>query len=180
MTQGDGYGNLDELAIFQALADHDVEYVLVGGSAARLWGATRPTRDVDCVADMTTANHERLCDALRAMGRPRLRIEGVDDDGAIQLSQSLLHPDFFARTANSTWRTDSGSIDILSAIPDDDGSDVAYEELRSRAVATPTGRLTIQVAALDDIITSKQHANRRKDREALPELIALRDRIRDA
>ena len=32
------------------------------------------------------------------------------------------------------------------------------------------------VAALDDIIASKEHADREKDREALPELYALRDR----
>jgi hypothetical protein len=34
----------------------------------------------------------------------------------------------------------------------------------------------VLVAALDDIIASKEHANREKDRQALPELHALRDR----
>ncbi len=173
----DEYGELDETRIFQALDDHSVEYVVVGGSAAILWGAERATRDVDCVAHQTVENHLRLCDALRQMGNPRLRIEGVDDATAIELSQQLLHPDFFARTAASTWRTDSGSVDFLSGIPDAAGESVSYDTLRARATFAPTGELRISVASLDDIIESKTSANRAKDREALPELNELRRRL---
>ena len=164
------YGDLDETKIFQALHEHAVEYVVVGGSAAILWGAERATRDVDCVARPTVENHRRLCAALVQMGNPRLRIEGVDDEAATKLSRQLLHPDFFARTSVSTWRTDSGSIDILSDIPDVEGRPVPYDQLRARAVFAPTGELRIPVASLDDIIESKTHANRAKDHEALPEL----------
>ncbi len=175
----DGYGELDEAGIFKILNDHDVQFVIVGGAAAILWGAERATRDVDCVAEQSADNHRRLCDALRAMGTPRLRIEGVDDETAGQLSQQLLHPDFFARTAASTWRTDLGSIDVLSGIPDLNGSTVDYDDLRRRATFIPTNELRIPVASLDDVIDSKTHANRAKDREALPELEELRRRIRD-
>lgn len=46
-----------------------------------------------------------------------------------------------------------------------------------RAFAARGGaEATVLVAALDDIIASKEHADREKDREALPELYALRDR----
>jgi hypothetical protein len=175
----DEYGELDETRIFQALDDNHVEYVLVGGSAAILWGATRATRDVDCVAEQTAENHRHLCVALKQMGNPRLRIEGVDDDEAAELSRQLLHPDFFARTAASTWRTDSGSVDILAGIPGLDGRAVSYDDLRTRVTFAPTGELRIPVASLDDIIDSKTNANRAKDREALPELHELR-RQRDS
>lgn len=179
MTEAtDAYGELDETEIFRALDDSDVEYIVVGGSAAILWGAERATRDVDCVARQTAENHRRLCAALKLMGNPRLRIEGVDDADAAELSKQLLHPDFFARTAASTWRTNSGSVDILSGIPDATGAQVAYDELRERATFAPTGELRIPVASLDDIIDSKISANRAKDREALPELHELRRRIR--
>ena len=173
----DEYGDLDEARIFRALDDHDVAFVVVGGSAAILWGAQRATRDVDCVAESTSENHQRLCDALRQMGNPRLRIEGVDDEAATEMSKQLLHPDFFARTASSTWRTGCGSIDILSDIPAADGRPVSYVELRARATFAPTSELRIPVASLDDIIDSKTHANRAKDREALPELFELRQRL---
>lgn len=173
----DEYGELDEGSIFQALADHDVEFVVVGGGAALLWGAERATRDIDCVAQQTTENHRRLIDALVQMGRPRLRIEGVDDETAAELSKELLHPDFFARTAASTWRTDSGSIDLLAGIPDLNGVDVGYADLRDRSTDVAAGDIRVPVASLDDIINSKQHADRAKDREALPELLELRRRL---
>lgn len=172
----DGYGELDEARIFRALDDHGVEFVLVGGSAAILWGAVRATRDVDCVAEQSVDNRRRLCAALEQMGNPRLRIEGVDDITAVELSRQLLHPDFFARTAASTWRTDAGSIDILSGIPGVDGKTVTYVDLCARATFAPTGELRVPVASLDDIIDSKTSADRVKDREALPELHELRRR----
>ena len=173
----DDYGELEETRIFQALDDHHVEYVIVGGSAAILWGAERATRDVDCVARQTADNHRRLCDALTQMGNPRLRIEGVEDAEAAELSTQLLHPDFFSRTEASTWRTDSGSIDILSGIPGIDGRPVPYDDLRDRATFVPTDELRVPVASLDDIIASKTSADRVKDREALPELREMRRRL---
>jgi hypothetical protein len=176
VSEVDEYGELDETQIFHALDDHEVEYVVVGGSAAILWGAQRATRDVDCVAEQSVENHRRLCEALKQMGKPRLRIEGVEDEAAAELSKQLLHPDFFARTSASTWRTDSGSIDILSDIPGVDGQPVPYVDLRARATFAPTSELRIPVASLDDIIESKTHADRAKDREALPELRNLRRR----
>ncbi|MDE0699866.1 MAG: hypothetical protein OXH61_03965 [Acidimicrobiaceae bacterium] len=171
------YGDLDETRIFLAPEDHQVEYVLVGGSAAILWGAERATRDVDCVARQTTENYRRLCGALKQMGNPRLRIQGVDDELAAELSSELLHEDFFARTEASTWRTDSGSIDVLSEIPGVDGRPVHYQDLRVRATLAPITELRIPVASLDDIIASKKSSNRPKDREALPELDRLRQRL---
>jgi hypothetical protein len=175
----DGYGELDEVKIFGALDDHDVAFVVVGGSAAILWGAERATREVDCVAESSAENFRRLCAALKQMGSPRLRIEGVDDGAAAELSKQLLHPDFFARTAASTWRTDCGSIDVMSAIPGADGGSVTYVELRARATFAPMSDLRIPVASLDDIIESKSQANTAKDRDALPELRELRRRLKD-
>lgn len=176
----DEYGDLVEANIFQALTDHGVQFVLVGGSAAILWGAKRGTRDVDCVTAQTEENFVRLCAALKQMGRPRLRIEGVDDESAVELSMALLHPDFFTRTAASTWRTDSGSIDVLSDIPSVDGKPLPYDDLKARATFAPTNELRIPVASLDDIIDSKKHADRVKDREALPELLELRRAFQEA
>lgn len=129
------------------------------------------------MAAQSVENFERLCRALKQVGNPRLRIECVDDETAAELSKQLLHPDFFARTATSTWRTDSGSIDILSDIPGIDGEPVPYLELRARATFAPTSELRIPVASLDDIIDSKTHADRAKDLEALPELRELRRRL---
>ena len=68
----DEYGELDVTRIFQALDEHDVRYVVVGGSAAILSGAEWATRDIDCVALETRDNFTRLCAALSSLGHPRL------------------------------------------------------------------------------------------------------------
>jgi len=48
-----------------ALARHDVEYILVGGIASRAHGAQRPTYDVDCLPAPSRQNLERLAAAMR-------------------------------------------------------------------------------------------------------------------
>jgi hypothetical protein len=70
--------------------------------------------------------------------------------------------------------TDAGPLDILHDIPDREGARLGYDELNNRATThTYVGGVTVRVAALDDIVASKQWANRLKDHKALPELEAL-------
>jgi hypothetical protein len=56
-----------------------------------------------------------------------------------------------------------------------DGRLVPYEELVVRATLLYGNGFTIRAAAPEDIIRAKERADRAKDREALPELRALRD-----
>lgn len=167
--------DLDQL--LSTLDRHGVEYLLVGGVAAQRYGATRPTKDIDCVVRQNLATVERAAAALRDLGAfPR--VGGIGDDEARRLPVQIDGPTLLQRT--STWRTDAGDIDVMVEIPGSDGNRVGYDELvRSALVIDVSGR-RVQVAALDDIIASKEWANRPKDREALPELYAVRDRQRGA
>ena len=74
----------------------------------------------------------------------------------------------------STWRTDAGDLDVLTSIPTRDGGRAHYEELATRAERVEIGGVVVMVAGLDDIISSKEWANRPKDHEALVELRDLR------
>ena len=75
----------------------------------------------------------------------------------------------------ATWRTKSGYVDVLLGIPRDARWElVRYEELRERGAVIAIGELEIPIAALEDIIRSKEIADRPADREALPELRRLR------
>jgi hypothetical protein len=70
--------------------------------------------------------------------------------------------------------TDAGPIDILHDIPDREGARLGYDELNNRATThIYAGGVALRVAALDDIVASKQWADRPKDRQALPELEGL-------
>ena len=77
-----------------ALQRHNVEYLVVGGVAAQAYGATRPTKDLDCVVRHQRENLDRLGGALRELGA-RLRVGRLSDDEArllpFQLDLSLIH-----------------------------------------------------------------------------------------
>ena len=54
-----------------------------------------------------------------------------------------------------------------------------YDELLRNAVEVPVAGTVATVASLDDVIRSKEIANRDKDRATLPVLYALQDEIAD-
>ena len=159
--------------ITDALGRHEVEYLLVGGRAARAYGAQRPTFDVDCVPEPSRENLDRLAAAMREL-HARLRVEGLTDEEAallpVQVTGSTL-----VRMELSTWRTDGGDLDVLADIPDRHGRHLSYPELVGRASELNLDGIVVRVAALDDVIASKEWADRPKDRDALPELRALID-----
>jgi hypothetical protein len=158
---------LDLRTIIDALDRHDVEYLLVGGIASRAHGAQRPTYDVDCVPEPSWENLDRLAAAMRDL-HAHLRVEGLTDEEAallpVQLTGSTL-----VRMEIST-----GDLDILTAIPDRDGRHMPFAELVDRASELRLDGIAVRVAALEDVIASKEWSNRPKDRDALPELRSLR------
>ncbi|HSH62186.1 MAG TPA: hypothetical protein VK988_21565 [Acidimicrobiales bacterium] len=62
----------------------------------------------------------------------------------------------------------------MTDVPDRDGRHMRYAELIGRASELHLDGIVVRVAALDDVIASKEWANRPKDRDALPELRSLR------
>ena len=167
---------LDLRRIIQTLDRHDVEYVIVGGAAALGFGASRVTADADCVARRSTANLGRLADAMRALNA-RLDVEGMTDEEAKQLPVQF-DAKMLAGSQISTWMTDAGGLDVLADIPDRGGQRLGYDQLAERAqLVTTTDGIALRVAALEDIIASKEWADRPKDHEALGELYQLRDAV---
>lgn len=163
----------DLVRLLATLDRHGVEYLLVGGAAARAYGAKRLTEDADCVVDRDKANLERLAVALRDLNA-RLRVGGMSDEEA-RLLPVVIDRATLETAGMSTWMTDAGGLDVLAGLRGADGSLVPYEELAKRATLLQGEGFVVRAAALDDIITAKERADRAKDREALPELRALRD-----
>lgn len=150
-----------------------MEYVLVGGIAGRAYGAVRPTHDVDCLAHRSIDNLGRLASAMRELNA-RLRVEGLTDEESAALP-GFIEGARLARMEISTWRTDAGDFDVLADMPDRAGRHLRYEELAPRANILRYGAIDVRVASLDDVIASKEWADRPKDHDALPELRRLRD-----
>jgi hypothetical protein len=161
----------DLVRIVEVLDRHGVEYLIVGGIAARAYGAARETQDLDCVIRRSRANLAHLADALVEL-HAYLRVGGMSDDEMRALPVRV-DSETLARSEMSTWRTDAGDIDLLADIPTGHGTRRTYDELLAGSARLDTGGIEVLVASLDDVVKSKEWANREKDRAALPELRQL-------
>lgn len=153
----------DPLALLTALSDAGVEFVLIGGVAARLHGSPSLTRDVDICHRRSKENLERLAAVLRDL---RARLRGVDDDVPFLLDARTL-----AAGGNFTFTTSAGDLDLLAMPAGVDG----YEELIVHADVVHLDDLAVSVAALDDLIRMKVAAGRPKDRIEVEILSAIKD-----
>jgi len=153
--------------LFDVLARHRVDYVLIGGLAATLHGSSALTNDADICPDPSPENLERLAAALRDM-KARVRNEAEPDGVTFSAD-----PDFLRRMQLVNLTTRFGDFDIAFQPAGDQG----YANLVRRAVEMEIDGTVVRVASLADIIRSKEAANRPKDRATLPILYALEDEI---
>lgn len=160
--------------ILAAFNTRQVEFLLVGGVAAQIWGAQRPTYDLDLCVHWTPQNLDRVGAALTDLDAG-MRIEGLDE------SFPVPHRDgrFLSTLELSTWRTPAGDVDILRNLPAPDTYAV-YADLLARSSIVEIDGHRVAVASLADIIVSKETIDRPPDRAALPELRELHARTHPA
>ncbi len=151
------------VAICGVLIDHGVEFVIIGGIAARLHGTGHATVDVDICPATGDENLSNLATALRKLGA-RLRIEG--DPSGVPFDP---HPDALRQIEVMTLITEHGPLDLCVA---PSGFPEGYSTLREHASTIRLGALDLPVASLEDVVSSKQVAGRPKDVVALPPLEA--------
>ncbi|MEP6693896.1 MAG: hypothetical protein ABJB39_04575, partial [Chloroflexota bacterium] len=153
----------DPVAALQILVAHDVDFVVIGGIAGRLWGSPTVTRDLDICYGRTPANLERLAAALKKM---RVKLRGVSDDVPFLLDARTL-----AAGDSFTFKSDVGDVDCLGT-PTGTGG---YNDLRASAERMDVDGLKVWVTSLADLIEMKRAAGRPKDRVELEILGAVRD-----
>lgn len=153
--------------IYEALDRHGVAYVLIGGLAAILHGAPTITNDADICPRRDRENLERLAAVLREL---HARIRTASDPDGLPFAYDAA---FLERMAMVNMVTNAGQFDISFVPAGTDG----YDDLASRAVVFDIEGIRVPVASLDDVIRSKETANRAKDHAALPVLYALQDEI---
>lgn len=151
--------------VLAALERHGVRYVLIGGLAAALYGSDLVTADVDITPAVGAENLAALSAALRDL-EAQVRIDGepvglpFDHDG-----ESLLR----GMVWNLTTR--AGDLDVTFVPAGTSG----YDDLRRDAIEIEVLGVRTTIAALADVIRSKEAAGRPKDRLALPVLRRLLD-----
>ena len=157
----------DPLGGLERLLDHEVDFVVIGGLAARLHGSPTVTDDLDICHSKERTNLEKLASALASMNA-YLRLPDPDERVDAVLDWRLLHA-----TDNLTLATDFGSLDCLAR----PAGITSFDEMKARATIVDLESIQIRVASLDDLIAMKQAAGRRKDLIELEVLAALKDEI---
>jgi hypothetical protein len=147
--------------IMQVLSKHGVECIFIGGMAAYLQGSPIPTDDVDIVPEAKADNLARLSKALKALNA---KVRGEDEAFPIDHDADSL-------AAGKIWNltTKYGDLDITFTPSGTQG----YDDLKREAIEVTIRGTTVKLAALVDIVRSKEAAGRDKDRRALPILREL-------
>ncbi len=152
-------------AALEALVEHRVRFVLIGGLAARLHGSPSITRDIDICYARDGSNLERLTAALVEL---HARLRGAPVDVSFLLDARTLEiGDAF------TFDTDAGRLDILGTPSGTTG----FDELNANAVEMRLDLMAIRVSAIDDLIRMKRAAGRPQDLKEVEILGALRDEL---
>lgn len=144
--------------IAKLLTTHRLDAVLIGNAAAALQGSPVTTQDIDFMFRPTPTNLRKL----RRLAR--------------DLDATVMRPFYPASQLYRIMRDSDGlQVDFMGRM---DGVR-SFEGLRSRASQTVVGGYNLRVAALADVIKSKQAANRPQDRAVLPVLRrTLRETLR--
>jgi hypothetical protein len=156
---------LDPERIISVLAKHGVRYVLIGALAARLQGFPRVTADADITPASDRENLERLATALRELDG-RVYTESVPEGLLFDCSAVTL-----ARAEAWNLVTSAGRLDLAFRPAGTEG----YEDLARSAVHFQVFGADVQAARLEDILRSKQAADRPQDRQ---DVVVLREMIR--
>ena len=93
---------LDVARILDTLSRHDVEYLVLGGTAANAYGAERITMEFDCLPERSPDDLARLATAMRELNA-RLRVAGLSDAES-QLLPTLVDSATLKHMELSTWR----------------------------------------------------------------------------
>ncbi len=154
-----------------------MDFVLVGGLAALLRGASRPTADADLVIDMSDENLDRFLGVCRDLRfRNRTNNEALDEQLAERSTQrTWLRSD--VQDIFWTAQSDAGPVDLLPTMIVTRSHRADYDEVARRStnmeIPADDGALILKVATLNLLIESKTAADRPRDREALGELHLL-------
>lgn len=133
---------LDAERILHVLAEHGVDYVLIGGLAVQTHGHVRTTNDADLIPAPDPANLERLAAALRSLGA-RVLNRGEENT---EVTGKML-----PRATIWQFVTRDGGIDVMHEVP----GGHPFSELSERALRVRLGDVEVPVVGLDDLIQMK-------------------------
>jgi hypothetical protein len=133
---------LDAERILRALAEHEVDYVLIGGLAVQTHGHVRTTNDADLIPAPDPPNLERLAAALRSL---EARVLNPGEE------KTAIDAKMLPRATIWQFASRDGGIDVIREVP----GGRSYDELSKGALHVQLGDVDVPVVGLDDLIQMK-------------------------
>ena len=149
--------------LFTGLHDAEVEFILIGGVAARAHGSARVTQDIDVCYRRSDDNLERLVRALKPL-KPYLR--GAPPGLPFEWSTATIRAGL-----NFTLTTTAGDIDLFGEVT----GGGRYEDLESHTITAAIYGRETRILDLPWLIRVKRAAGRPRDLEAIAELQAIQE-----
>ena len=157
--------NLNE--ILKKLLQTKVDFVLVGGLAAAVYGVSTVTHDVDICCPFDPSNLQKLLDALKEI-HPRVRT----GSGEVSLSEYRLER--LSQLENLYVRTDLGELDILGEVR----GIGRFPEVKSQSTILDIFGMPCLILQLDSLIGIKSNLDRPKDKQVELELKVIREKTK--
>jgi len=144
-----------------ALAEHGVEFVVIGGISLAAHGYVRATKDLDIVPNPDAGNLGRLAAVLRSL---QARV----DIGDLSPKELDVEPDATGLAAGGNWglATRYGRLDVMQDVP----GLRDYAQLRAGAVEVDG----VLYAGYDELISMKSASGREEDLRDIGALEAAR------
>jgi hypothetical protein len=156
----------DQRAQLAVLADHEVDFLLIGGLAVIAHGYFRNTLDLDILPSPASSNMKRLAETLRELGA--VAIGANDERHPLDLS----HPEGLA-VGNYFLETKHGALDLVNGPRPDIKR---YRRLEQNASRHTVSGHEVKVISKADLIAMKREAGRPKD---LADIAALTEAERN-
>jgi hypothetical protein len=152
---------LDLRELFRALAEHGVDYLVIGGVAAQVHGHRRTTKDLDVTPAPDPKNFERLAAALVALdAHPAELGASAPTPTAEQLHLASIVPPLATR---------HGELHILNDVP----GAADYVVMRTRALESNLSGIAVRIVSVDDLVRMKRAAGRPSDLEDVEVLMEV-------
>lgn len=149
--------------IIRALQERKVEFIIIGGCAATVHGATLVTQDLDLCISFTEQNVLKIIDALKHFSpRHRQNRMPMEKDAKLLASYKNLY-----------LLTDICSIDLLGEMP----GLGKYNMLLDHSIEIELFGSVCRVLDIDTLIKSKSKMDRPKDKETVIQLKAIKEKM---
>jgi hypothetical protein len=145
------------LDLFDALARHDVRYVVVGGLALNLHGVERATMDVDLVVALDAPNLGAAIDAFESIGLSPVAPVNIGEARDPETLRRWRREKNMIAFGLRPTRGVGPTVDCLIDPP------VPFASLAQNTVTKAIGNVRIPVASIDDLIALKRAAGRAID-----------------